>query len=104
MTILRNFENYNRGKNSLGQMSFALKEAFLVCKLLHFTANAPLPPTAMLVAGRRHICQVIFDIFISFQYCNGGWGDHNSKFPPKYKVCHEFCPGLSERVKNFKVA
>ena len=73
---------FNRGQNSLGHISFALKEAFLVCKLLHFTANAPPPPTAMLVAGRRHICQVIFDIFISFQHCNAGWGDHNSKFPP----------------------
>ena len=35
---------YNRGQNSLGQMSFALKEAFPVCELLPFTANAPLPP------------------------------------------------------------
>ena len=33
--------NYNRGQNSLVQMSFALKEAFPVCKLLPFTANAP---------------------------------------------------------------
>ena len=33
----------NRGQNSLGQMFFALKEAFPVCKLLPFTANAPSP-------------------------------------------------------------
>ena len=64
----------NRGQNSLGQMFFALKEAFPVCKLLPFTANAPLPPIAMLVAERRHTCQLIYEIFISFQHCNGGWG------------------------------
>ena len=66
--------SYNRGQNSLGQMFFALKEAFPVCKLLPFTANAPLPPIAMLVAERRHTCQLIYEIFISFQHCNGGWG------------------------------
>ena len=95
---------YNRGQNSLGQMFFALKETFPVCKLLPFTANAPPPPIAMLVAERRHTCQLIYEICISFQHCNGGWGDLNSKFPPKYKVYHEFCPRLSERVENFRGA
>ena len=28
----------------------------------------------MLVAERRHTCQLIYEIFISFQHCNGGWG------------------------------
>ena len=54
----------------------------------------PSPPIAMLVAERRHTCQLIYETFISFQHCNGGWGDLNSKFPPKYKVYHEFCPRL----------
>ena len=43
-TRLSNFHTYNPGQNSLGQMFFALKEAFPVCKLLPFTANAPSPP------------------------------------------------------------
>ena len=88
------YVSYNRGQNSLGHMSFAFKEAFPVRKLLPFTANAPFPPIAMLLAGRRHTCLLIYDIFISFQRCNGGWGDPNSKFPPKYKVFHEFYPRL----------
>ena len=37
------FETYNRRQNSLEHMSFALKEAFPVRKLLPFTANAPFP-------------------------------------------------------------
>ena len=68
------FVSYNRGQNSLGQMFFSLKEAFPVCKLLPFTANTPLPPIAMLVAERRHTCQLIYEVFISFQHCNGGVG------------------------------
>ena len=58
---------YNCGQNSLGHMSFALKEAFPVCKLLP-------PLTAVVVAGRRDTCQLIYDIFISFQHYNGGGG------------------------------
>ena len=97
-------QSYNPGQNLLGQMFFALKEAFPACKLLPFTANAPLLPIAMLVAERRHTCQLIYEIFISFQHCSGAWGDFNSKFHPKYKVYHEFCLGLSERVENFRGA
>ena len=29
---------------------------------------------AMLATERRHTCQLIYEIFISFQHCNGGWG------------------------------
>ena len=80
----------------VGTDEFCVKRGLFVYKLLPFTANSPPPPTAILVAVRRHTCQLIYDIFISFQHCNGGggWGDHNSKFSPKYKVYHELCPGL----------
>ena len=37
-------------------------------------------PIAMLVAGRRHACQLIYDIFISFQHCNEGWGISTQNF------------------------
>ena len=30
----------------------------------------------------------------AFSIAMGGGGDHSSRFFPKYKVCHEFCPGL----------
>ena len=33
----------------------------------------------------------------------GGGGDLNSKSPPKSRVSHEFCPGLSEMVKISRV-
>ena len=92
--------NNNRRKNSMGQMSFALKEAFPVCKLLPFTANAPLPPLQCWLLEEDILVNSSMTFssafFISFQHCNGGGGvDHNSKFPPKYEVCHEFCTGLS---------
>ena len=77
----------NPGQNSLGQMLFALKEAFPLCKLLPFTANAPSPPPiTMLVAERRHTCQLIYEIFISFQHCNGGWGGGGSQLEISSKI------------------
>ena len=38
---------FNRGQNSLEQMSFALKEAFAANKLLLSINGDPPPPTAM---------------------------------------------------------
>ena len=97
-------DSYNRGQNSLGQMFFALKEAFLVCKLLPFTANAPLPPLQCWLQKEDILVNSSMKFSSAFNIAMGGGGDLNSKFPPKYKVYHEFCPGLSERVENFRGA
>ena len=82
--------SHNRGQNSLGQMFFALKEAFPVCKLLPFTANAPLPPWQCWLLKEDILVNSSMKFSSAFNIAMGG--DLNSKFPPKYKVYHEFCP------------
>ena len=85
---------YNHGQNSLGQMFFALKEAFPVCKLLPFTANAPLPPLQCWLLKEDMLVNSSMKFSSAFNIAMGGGGDLNSKFPPKYKMYHEFCPRL----------
>ena len=75
----------------VGSDELCVKRPFLYVNC-YLSLLMPPPPIAMLVAGKRHTCQLIYYIFISFQHCNGGRGDLNLKFPPKYKACHEFCP------------
>ena len=102
--MVSSVRSHNRGQNLLGHMSFALKEAFPVCKLLPFTANAPLPPLQCWLLEEDILVNSFMTFSSAFNIAMGGGGDLNSKFPPKYKVCHEFCPRLSERVENFRGA
>ena len=85
-------------------MSFALREAFSVCILLPFTANAPLPPLQCWLLEEDIPVNSSMAFSSAFNIAMGDGGDLNSKLPPKYKVCHEFCPRLSERVENFRYA
>ena len=86
--------HYNRGQNLLRHMSFALKEAFSVRKLLPFTANAPLPPLQFWFLEEDMLVNSSMTFSSAFNIAMGGGGHLNSKFPPKYKVFHEFCPRL----------
>ena len=79
------FRTHNRGQNSLGHMRSALKEAFPVCKLLPLTANAPLPPAAMLVDGRGHIFNSSMTFSSAFNIAMGGWGISTRNFPQNTK-------------------
>ena len=71
--IFQNNASCNRGQNSLGQMSFALKEAFPARKLLSSTANTPSPHYNVGCLKRTYLSTHL-DIFISVQDCNGEWG------------------------------
>ena len=53
-------------------MSFVLKEAFPVRKLLPFTANAP--PIAMLVAGEDILVNSSMTFASAFNIALAGWG------------------------------
>ena len=88
--------NYNRGQNSLGHMSFALKEPFPVRKVLPSVQMPPLPPLQcwLLEEGILFNSSTTFSSAFNIAIGGGGGGDLNSKFLPKYKVCHEFCPRL----------
>ena len=97
-------KSYNCEQSSLGHMSFALKEAFPVRKLLPFIANAPLPPLQCWLLEEDILVNSFMTFSSAFNIAMGGGRDLNLKFPPKYKVCNEFCPQLSGRVENFKGA
>ena len=87
-------DSYNRGQNSLGHMSFALKEAFPVRKLRPSLLMPPLPPLQCWLLEEDILANSSMTFSSAFNIAMGGGGDLNSKFPPKYKVCHEFCPRL----------
>ena len=88
---------YNRGQNSLGNMSFALKEAFPVRKLRPFSANAPSPQLQCWLLEEDILVNSSMTFSSASNIAMGegvGGGDLNLKFPPKYKVFDEFCPRL----------
>ena len=64
----------DRGQNSLGQMFFALKEAFPVCKLLPFTANAPLPPLQCWLLKEDILVNSSMKFSSAFNIAMGGGG------------------------------
>ena len=86
--------SYNRGQNSLRQMSFAEKEAFPACKLLPSTANAPLPSLQCWLLEEDILVNSSMKSSSAFNITMRDGGDLNSKFPRKYEVCQEFCPQL----------